>query len=96
MYRFSYPSAAIANDIWFGMRLDTSSGTSAPYNYIWRDGTPATYFDWDTSIGEPDAQSSDHCIRIYRILWKYRTYTCSALMDYICEGRFMFYRCVFQ
>ena len=50
------------------------------------DNETAVFFDWNSSVGEPNDQEDDFCIRLYKNTLTMGTWLCHDANQYLCEG----------
>ena len=68
-----------------GSQLPTGDGNTNTNNYVYIDGTTATFFIWEP--GEPNFQDTELCIRLTAADLNFRTTNCSFVYGYVCEGK---------
>nr|XP_022323547.1 ectin-like [Crassostrea virginica] len=49
------------------------------------DNETAVFFDWNSSVGEPNDQEDDFCIRLYKNTLTMGTWSCHDANQYLCE-----------
>ncbi|XP_022323547.2 ectin-like [Crassostrea virginica] len=73
---------SLSTDVWIGLRTYSAS---APFTYQWMDNETAVFFDWNSSVGEPNDQEDDFCIRLYKNTLTMGTWLCHDANQYLCE-----------
>ena len=83
--RYIFRGYNMPYDVFIGLSLDTTV-SYPPYSYIYTNGVAPTYLPWG-SIGEPDNQATDFCIRLARkSSLGFHTISCGSSYDYLCSS----------